>query len=233
MDILFNFFAERWPEMTVIVALLAMTSLAAWKLSKYHSSMESAKDRVDNLPCEAHKDRLDDHKERFAKIESLRTVVDSTNEIVTEISKWIANRDKKMIDTFVQKRSPYRITNIGHQILDRSGGKKAIDDNLDFYIGELEALNLKTPYDVEDKSASIVFRNLSHDMFNEIKNFIYYSSDKIEMTDTDTGEKKEVEVALHAILNVMGVYLRDKYFEKHPEIETSAFFEDRNNNATQ
>jgi len=221
IDTLIAFCADRWPEITAMVAFVIVAFFAAWKFSKYHSSIEETKKKVNSLPCETHKTQLD-------KIESLKSIVSSTNEIVIEISKWIAGKDKKMIDTLMQKRSPYTITNIGHQVLEKSGGKKVIDNNLDFFINELEILNLKTPYDIEDKSTSIIFGNLSNEMFNDIKNFIYYSPEKIEMTDPDTSEKRNIEITLSAILNVMGVYLRDKYFEKHPEINMGDFFDDKN-----
>jgi hypothetical protein len=71
-------------------------------------------------------------------------------------------------------------------MLEESGAKAVIDDNLDFFIGELESIDPKTPYDPEH------------------------------------GENRTIELSFPGLLNVMGVYLRDIYMQKHPGIEKTA-----------
>jgi hypothetical protein len=60
---------------------------------------------------------------------------------------------------------------------------------------------------------------MGNDIFNPVKNYIYYSPDKIERYDPEHGENRMIELSLPALLNVMGVYLRDIYIQRHPEIE--------------
>jgi hypothetical protein len=169
---------------------------------------------ANRLPCEKHHVQL-------AAINELKDIVSSTNGVVVEMSRWIARKDKSMIDTFIRKNSPYAITGIVRQLLEESGAKKTIDNHIDFFIKEREAINPKTPYDVEDQSMSLVFRNMSNEIFGPVKNFIYYAPDRLERTDPDTGQTREIEISYPALLNVMAIYLRDQYMKKHPEIENT------------
>lgn len=97
--------------------------------------------------------------------------------------------------------------------------KKAIDGNLDFLIKELEKISPKTAFDVEDQAYSVLFKNMGHDLFNEVKNFIYYSPEIIEVTNPCDGNKSQVKISLQTLIRLMGIYLRDKYLEKHTEIK--------------
>ena len=209
---LIDFCLEKWPLITVAVILLAVFAWIVWRISKYYHSVEAMREKVNRLPCENYANRLNELKEQTR-------IVSSTHELVVEISRWIARKDKNMIDVLISKSSPYVITQIGFRILDESGGRKIIDDNLDFFIAELEKLNPDTPYDVEDRSVSILFKNVGSEMFKPLKNYIYYSPDKLEVPDPETNGNREVLLSLPGVLNVMGIYLRDKYMNKHPEIE--------------
>ncbi|HCC51480.1 MAG TPA: hypothetical protein DEQ30_04990 [Porphyromonadaceae bacterium] len=240
IDTILEYAINNWPGITIVGILLVLFVIVAWRASKYHYSIQYTKEKVDNLPCEAHTTQLNevrlvnntvsatnkivsDHTERLRDINTdldlLQKAVTSTNELIVEIGRWISGRDKKMINTFVRKNSPYVITGIGKQLLEESGGKKAMDDNIDFFMKELEIINPKTPYDVEDQSINTVFRNMGNEIFNPVKNFIYYSPDKMERIDPDTGKTREIEISFPVLLNVMGIYLRDKYMERHPDIE--------------
>jgi hypothetical protein len=212
IDKLIDFCIDKWPGITILVIIAAIIFWLAWQLSKYYTIIEDTKKKVNGLPCEKHHIQL-------AGINELKDIVSSTNGVVVEMSRWIARKDKSMIDTFIRKNSPYTITGIGRQLLEESGAKKTIDNHIDFFIKELEAINPKTPYDVEDQSMSLVFRNMSNEIFGPVKNFIYYAPDKLECTDPDTGQTREIEISYPALLNVMGIYLRDQYMKKHPEIE--------------
>jgi hypothetical protein len=240
MDAVIEFIMKRWPDIGVILMLMIFASIAVWKISKYHMSIEDAKKKVNSLPCEAHKNRLNEIKSlqeianstyksvnnlttKFVRLDAgfskLNNTFEDVNVKVADISQWIMKTDNSMIDTLLKKTSPYSITPIGYDILKLSGGEDAVDNNLDFFIDELKKINPETPFDVEEKSISIILNNTSKECFNPIKNYVYYSPKKIEVDDPETGGKREVQISFHAILNVMGVYLRDKYLAKYPEIE--------------
>ena len=235
-DKLIDFCIERWPEITAIVLSSMVLCLITWKASKYHSSIESMKKKINDLPCDSHDKQLDDlkamkktinelpcdrHEKQLDELRESNKIITSMHGLVVEISRWITKKDKSMIEKLIAKGSPYIITNIGFQLLRKSGGKKIIDDNLDFFINEIESLDPKIPYDVEEFAINIIFKNTGSDKFNPIKNFIYYSPETVVMNDLETNEEMEIRLSMPGLLNVMGIYLRDKYMDKHPELKES------------
>ena len=110
-----------------------------------------------------------------------------------------------MIDpvSLMQKFGPYRLTEDGEKHLLASGGKACIDINLDFFILELEKANPKTAYDAEKEATNVLYDNSDKQFFNGIKDYVFLDPEGITLTAT---------------ILAMSIYLRDKYFEKHPEI---------------
>jgi len=117
-----------------------------------------------------------------------------------------------MIPTLAPKVSPRRLSPAGQLLLDMSGGKRCIDDNMDLFLSELHRFKPMTPFDVEEKALSTILLFKNHSIFNQIKNYIYYSPEIVELA----GEK--VELSIFSISYVMSIYLRDIYFEIHPNV---------------
>lgn len=209
---LIDFLIDKWPVIGISVVTLAFVWWASWKASKYHSSIEDVKTKVGNLPC-------DSHTEQLTAIKGLSTTVSSTNNIVTEMSQWIMKQDKNMVNVLIKKCSPYIITQIGRKLLADSGGEKAVDDNIDFLFSEIDDTKPTTPYDVEDQAIKVIIKNIGHEMFRPIKQFIYYSPDTFNAFDPETEKERTINVSLPSILHLMGIHLRDRYMEEHPEIE--------------
>lgn len=197
------------------------------KISKSESDRTSLKDaidrlnkNIDKLPCEYQKEQISSSQKAH---EDLHRTVMSTNEMVTEISKWVMKYDSDMINQLVKKCSPFKITPVGYIVFEKSGAKKTIDNNLEHLVSILENTQPKTPFDVEDNASSVLIQNIGDSMFNEIKSFLYYSPDKIEVKDPESGSDVKVMLSLHSLVKVMSIYLRDKYFERHPEIDITNF----------
>lgn len=75
----------------------------------------------------------------------------------------------------------------------------------------------KTAFDVEDRAMDVILSNIGNEMFNGVKNYIYYSP---ETRDIQMGDDTvTVKISMPPILRAMSIYLRDKYFEGHPDIE--------------
>ena len=96
--------------------------------------------------------------------------------------------------------------------------KKTIDNNIDFLIKELEDINPQTAYDVEEEALSYLLRNMGNEMFADIKKFLYYSPDTIQLKDPSSGEDKDVRLSMQSIIKLMSIYLRDLYLKKHSNI---------------
>jgi hypothetical protein len=117
-----------------------------------------------------------------------------------------------MISSLSAKLSPRLLTEPGKGLLNRSKGKECIDNNLAFFISKIDERNPPTPFDVEAIAHDVILKNTRESMFNDIKNYVYYAPEK------ETVEGVEVDISLPLITFVMGIYLRDKYLDRHPEL---------------
>ena len=194
--------------------------------------------KVDELPCNKHTEILYEHSKKIDELASLSQKVDKHTEILQEHSRKLdkfennfvevkkdiasineSSRDmrkilteigsalinKKMLDPvlLLQKLSPYRLTEDGEKHLIACGGKTCIDNNLDLFILELEKINPQTAYDVEKEALNVLYANSDKQFFNTIKDYVFLDPNGITLSTT---------------ILVMSIYLRDKYFEKYPEI---------------
>lgn len=195
----------------IILAIIVLVAVTAWRAALYYAKLEATRKKVNELPCTEHKNTINN-------LHIAIGTVDSINEQVTAISKWIMHIDDKMIDQLSQKCSPRVMTQLGKNLFNASKAKDAIDNNIDFLIAELEKKEPQTAYDVEDLALSVLLENLSHPMFNEIKQYIYYQPEEITLKD-ENDEEKSVKISLMAIVRLMGLDLRDRYLALHPEIK--------------
>ena len=101
-------------------------------------------------------------------------------------------------------------------MLDVTCGRETIDENIDFFISEIEKYNPKTAYDVEKLSYDVLFKSTGLDIFNCIKNYLYFTSEEIQLAGI------KIKINLFIIIMAMSIYLRDKYLEKYPEFIKNA-----------
>ena len=210
MDSIIEYLINNAPWIVVLVAIIA-----TWRVSKYHTKLEEIKDKVEKLPCDKHKDDIRDSGQRYNE---LQRIVSSTNDMVVEINKWLMKFDNDMIDKLAKKASPLKMTPLGEVLFEKSSAKKTIDNNIDFLIKELEDINPQTAYDVEEEALSYLLRNMGNEIFTDIKQFLYYSPDTIQLKDPVSGEDKDVRLSMQSIIKLMSIYLRDLYLKKHPNI---------------
>lgn len=206
MDSIISYLLAHAPW--VVLILLAIWG--TWKVSKYHSSVEDYKKKVDKLPCESHSNSLRD-------LSDIKNVVSSTNDIVTELSKWVMHTDNSMIDILAPKHSPRTMTPLGRKLFEISKAKSTIDNNRDFFLNEIERTTPKTAFDVEDNALEVLLKNLSNDIFQDVKNYIYNEPEQITLK-TDNNDSVKISLSLSIILRLMAIELRDLYLQKHPEL---------------
>jgi len=138
--------------------------------------------------------------------EAIVLLKDTTN----VASAWIIKQDERMGVQFLGKRSPYSLKDAGIKLLELSGGKTAVDNNLSFFIDEIKKLNPLTAYDVEEISLRVLITNTGKSIFNSIKDFIYYSPEEIEIAGS------KYKIGLNVVLRVMSLHLRDAYLNIFP-----------------
>ena len=196
MDAIFTFISEHYPT----IAIFIVGGIIGGFVVRYHIAIQNTRKKVDKLPCDAHGEQIDLTRRIFdAHTEKL----DDMREVLVGISAALIN--KKMIDpaSVLQKLSPFRLTVEGEKHLINSGGKACIDENLEYFLSELEKTNPQNALDVENGATSILWSNSRKPFFNDIKNYVFLDPQGISLLST---------------IAAMGNYLRDKYFEIHPEL---------------
>ena len=204
MEAIITYLLENIPWL-VAVGFVGWTM---WKLSKYHSKLETTQETVSELPCALRKVEIEELKSFGRSFESM-------SERFEEVCKWIIRLDVNAIDNLAPKHSPRKMNTMGLEVYTETGAKKVFDDNTDFFLEELRKRDPKTAYDVEDAAFDILVANLPNTLFNPLKNFLYMSPSKI-VKKNENGEEVEIELSMGLLLQLMSLELRDRYLELHP-----------------
>ena len=93
------------------------------------------------------------------------------------------------------------------EVLELSGGKDYIDSNLELLILEMENEKLTTALDVQNYSSTLLYQKIEDTDFVKIKSFIY-----------NNPKFKEADITMSSVINVIAIYLRDKYLDKYPDL---------------
>ena len=139
----------------------------------------------------------------------LKNISDDIRTLITVVKLGNSALDLTLFKT----QSPVSLTDVGIEILEKSGGRRYIDENLAALLIDLEKRELKTALDVENIAASVLLFKSNQTAFTPIKNYIYNNPEFV----SELGLKATLD--LGKIAQVMGIYLRDKYLEKHPELK--------------
>lgn len=134
--------------------------------------------------------------------------------IATDIAKiliYLKQKDTNLDTGLFTHRSPIELSPIGLKLLSDSGGREYVDKNVDFLVSALESKGLISALDVQTQAISVISDQNASLGFKKIKDYVYQNP-------TYTYENNELPLTMITINNIMGVYLRDKYFERHPDL---------------
>lgn len=149
---------------------------------------------------------------------SMNSLVGSVNGLAKSFNSliaYLAAKDPTII-VFISK-SPIEIGPDGMRILEASGGKFWIDFHSDLLIKELEKAHYTTALDVQINAPKIIISLSTCDDFNGIKNYIYNNPYYKQTPESEP--IMSAPITLDSVTNIMGVYLRNIYLEKHPELK--------------
>jgi len=107
----------------------------------------------------------------------------------------------------INANSPLKLTPVGDKILVESGGKIFVDDNFPLFEGKISDKAPTTKFDVQLLSVQIILSEINNPGLSPVKNFLY-----------NNPSFEGFNLNLNLITYVLGIYLRDKYLEKHPEL---------------
>lgn len=154
-------------------------------------------------------DKLDE--QIIPKLDALANESMKINSATNAIITYLITKDKNAALVF-QSRSPVILTDTGIKLLETSGGRKYIDDNIEYLLSKMEQGKYKSALDVQNTATKIIVDEFNSDGFTPIKNYIF------ENPTVKIG-KANLDNSLALISRIMSLQLRDKYFEKHPELK--------------
>lgn len=147
------------------------------------------------------------------KIDAQTDKFNSLNTSINSLVAFLTTKHGDLQSAFFKSNSPIQLTEVGLDLLTKSGGKDYIDKNATVLVTLLENENFKSALDVQNKAMIVVFNEFSTDNFITIRNYIFQNP------IYRFKEGNEISINQGSINQIMGIYLRDKYFEKHPELK--------------
>jgi len=194
-----SLFLEMWKHMPFITAVLVVGFICAWsafKFTKFYNRFEKTERDCSHLSNE--------HKEISNKL----TGVDRKLGIIIT-----ALVGKGFNSQLFVSHSPIELTDFGKKILVDIGGQKYIDDNLASLIKIMESKSLKTGLDVQNFSNLLLTEKTIEDEFTHVKQYIFQNP------VIKGSEDNPFPLDLSVAIQVMSIYLRNKYFEKYPDLK--------------
>jgi hypothetical protein len=214
MDALLNKVIENIPlSIIVFLMLIYLIVFITIKIHRFYLKLTNSLILVEK------------HDEAFNKFVNYLGVLDDMKSSIRKIEEYIIRNDSTALEQLIRKCSPFKITNFGEVLLNVSEGRDCVDNNIDFFISEIEKMKPLVALDVENYSLTVLNENTKSEMFNNIKDFVFNAPSNF-LLKTPEGNEIEIPIKMENILWVMSIYLRDKYFETHPEINIMGFFKE-------
>lgn len=111
-----------------------------------------------------------------------------------------------------QSFSPIQLTVDGIAVLNKSGGQNYVENHLTTLIQEMEKQDFKSALDVQNFATSLIIKEFDSDDFIHVRNYIFQNP-------VYRIKEKEIPINSPTMNQLIGIYLRDKYFDKHPELK--------------
>lgn len=165
--------------------------------------------------AQEHGDKIDN--EIIPRLDRIVSSIDSLRSAHNGLVIYLKGKDNKLDLTFFTSNSPIQLTPAANEVLFKSGAKYFIDKNINNLIEQIEINKFKTALDIQSFAPALLW-NYSYDTsFDGIKNYLFknpYFNSK-----SKDGEDLAIPLDLDTIINIMGIYLRDIYLEKHPQLK--------------
>lgn len=208
----------------IAIGSIATILAGVWFMIYKAFGMGKTIQKVNDLPCKSHEDKIDTLTGKVAKAEEGITrlpcsvnlsKIDRISEDLVKISSVLMIKDQDVKDVLSAKHSPRQLTDAGERIFVDANGQAFLDANKDYLFAEIDRRKPLAKLDVEDASYAVLIDATRLEAFNPIKTFIYNAPYYDVVKD---GETKQLDVSLIDICFVMSIPLRDMYLNAHPEI---------------
>lgn len=213
-----EYFFGSYPVAGAVI--LVGVGILAWRVSARITKMQDKVDSIDRLPCSEHRESLTRHDGSISGIrEDLSEVKTKVSFLVDAVNARQTKSVITSINDFSVKQSPRRLNDNGVRLFAEIDGDRFLNDNLSFFIGQIDRLAPKTALDVENSALAVLKINSNNDIFIPIKNWVYNAPAQT-MYDSEGNPTGTKEVSLDDVLFVISLPLRDEYLRKHPELNS-------------
>lgn len=237
MDAVVQFFIERWPTLTIAVAVLVAVVWLAVRITKKltTASVKSSllEEKCKNMPCEEHSAKIEGHKdimERMDKrvervenrlervenrLEAVGNIVQGIRVDLVSLQTFLQSKYKTTTPLFSQKHSPRTLNEKGREVFAQFGGKEFLDANEEMLCQRIESKKPKTALDVEQDALRVLYETMELDIFNSVKLRVYNSED----IDVEReGKVEKYSISMEDVCFIFSLDLRDRYLRRHPEV---------------
>jgi hypothetical protein len=135
-------------------------------------------------------------------LDTLQTTTDKIKHNIKIIADFLIEAPVKFDHTKLQEYSPLNLTEKGRKYLEDIGFIKIFDEHSQDFLNFIDSENPATKYDVEKgaiKSISVLSEKF---YFHLLKIYLF----------------QHPQENMRSISRIAGIYVRDKYLEKHPDI---------------
>lgn len=153
--------------------------------------------------------QIDKRLDKFG--EELKNICDTVQEhtsALVEIYTVLGRKYPKRRESFVQKHSPHRLTELGLKIYKEIKGEQFLNDNKEVLFKYIDERKPLTRLDVEEYAMQSLFRLTGKPVFNYIKDYVYdapaYKNIDGEMSELTVGD----------ICYILSIPLRDMYLKE-------------------
>jgi len=197
-DSLFTWLATNYPLLTGIILIVLITGVIVYRFSGLVHRFRKTENDCGQL-----------NNNQIALNKRLGSIDSKLNTLIIHLSS-----TKKIDSNLFRTQSPIELTEAGSKILSDMGGKNYVDSHLETLINQIQKQDFKSGLDVQNYcSVMLNERIIEDDALIPVKNYIY--TNPIYKIDDNTSIPLDLTVSV----TIMGIYLRNKYFEKYPELK--------------
>ena len=220
---IFKWLSENYPLVFLVIVLIGLTIYITTVVNKLLTRFKKVEKTCDSKIPELQskleigvnlsgviENKIDNH---FETTKELNTKLLALSKNINVLVTFLTVKHTDLQSGLFQSFSPIQLTELGLEILNTSGGKSYIESHLDALLKEMENQEFKSALDVQSFATSLILKEFDSDDFIHIRNYIFQNP-----VYRPEG-KSDIAINSPVMNQIIGIYLRDKYFEKHPELK--------------
>jgi hypothetical protein len=210
-DEIYKIIIHHYPWIGLMIAIVVAVIIGTYKTTKLIFRFKKTEEDCKGVKTEL--TRIE------TSVEGVKESVNVMNSSLMNLIMYLKTKDKSLDTSLLFIiRSPIQLTEFGHHLLDDIGGKVAIDNNIEELLSKMETQDFKSGLDVQNYASLLIMTAFNNDeIFTSVKNYMFANP----VYRYNDGEKiLQCQLDMTTVNTVLGIYLRDKYFEKHPELNT-------------